>query len=131
MTVGNEEYGSWEADTIPQKQRVYLRCRGSRVRPGYYDLIKAASPSTLVGVDVDEDNSTGGWDKTVSATRRDTTTSWNTTIIPKRQAPKAIPSSCIRRTGANNEHQHHKVGTDEVGNSRHAHLTSEKSGDRQ
>jgi hypothetical protein len=32
---------------------------------GYYQSIKTASPNTLVGVDVDADNTTGGWDNTV------------------------------------------------------------------
>ena len=65
MTVGNEEYGSWEADNHTLKNNASTYAAAVTGSSGYYDLIKAASPSTLVGVDVDEDNSTGGWDKTV------------------------------------------------------------------
>jgi hypothetical protein len=65
MTVGNEEYGSWETDlhSTPNDPSIYA----STVigASGYYDLIKAASPNTLVGVDVDADNRSGGWDDTV------------------------------------------------------------------
>lgn len=65
ITVGNEEYGSWEADNHTLKNNASTYAAAVTGSSGYYDLIKAASPSTLVGVDVDEDNSTGGWDKTV------------------------------------------------------------------
>jgi hypothetical protein len=65
MTVGNEEYGNWENDlhSTPNDPTIYAAAVvGSS---GYYSLIKAASPSTLVGVDVDADNATSGWDATV------------------------------------------------------------------
>ncbi|HTW80712.1 MAG TPA: hypothetical protein VME23_14290 [Terracidiphilus sp.] len=65
ITVGNEEYGSWETDlhSTPNDPSIYASTVvGSS---GYYDLIKAASPNTLVGVDVDADNTSGGWDSTV------------------------------------------------------------------
>ena len=67
MTVGNEEYGSWEADnhTIPNDPTTYASTVVGT--SGYYSLIKAASPSTLVGVDIDEDNRTNGWDNIVLA----------------------------------------------------------------
>ncbi|MGB6729444.1 MAG: hypothetical protein WBE74_26350 [Terracidiphilus sp.] len=69
MTVGNEEYGSWETDlhAKPNDPTTYAAAVvGSN---GYYKLIKAASPNTLVGVVVDA-NATNGcctaeWDSTV------------------------------------------------------------------
>ncbi|MGA8089172.1 MAG: hypothetical protein WCA10_18000 [Terracidiphilus sp.] len=67
MTVGNEEYGSWEEDlhAKPNDPATYA---GAVVGAGgYYSLIKAASPNTLVGVDVEADNVVGGWDDTVLA----------------------------------------------------------------
>jgi len=67
MTVGNEEYGSWEEDlhAIPNDPTTYASTVVGA--SGYYTLIKAASPNTLVGVDVDEDNTTNGWDNIVLA----------------------------------------------------------------
>jgi len=65
MTVGNEEYGSWETDlhAIPNDPTTYAASVvGSS---GYYSLIKTASPKTLVGIVVDGDNSDTGWDHTV------------------------------------------------------------------
>jgi hypothetical protein len=67
VTVGNEEYGSWEYDlhSTPNDPTIYAAAVvGSS---GYYQSIKAASPNTLVGVDVDADDATGGWDNTVLA----------------------------------------------------------------
>ena len=67
MTVGNEEYGSWEYDlhSTPNDPTIYAAAVvGSS---GYYQSIKAASPNTLIGVDVDADDATGGWDNTVLA----------------------------------------------------------------
>jgi hypothetical protein len=63
VTVGNEEYGSWETDlhTAPHDPTTYANATVT----GYYPSIKAASSSTLVGVDVDADNTTGGWDNIV------------------------------------------------------------------
>jgi hypothetical protein len=63
--VGNEEYGSWETDlhSTPNDPTIYAAAVVGT--SGYYNLIKAASPSTLVGVDVDADNTAGGWDATV------------------------------------------------------------------
>jgi hypothetical protein len=67
MTVGNEEYGSWETDlhSTPHDPTIYAAAVAGA--NGYYALIKAANSSTLVGVDVDEDNTAGGWDNTVLA----------------------------------------------------------------
>ncbi len=69
MTVGNEEYGSWETDlhAIPHDPTTYADAvTGSS---GYYKLIKAASPKTLVGVLVDGNANNGcctaDWDSTV------------------------------------------------------------------
>jgi hypothetical protein len=65
MTVGNEEYGSWEYDlhSTPNDPTIYAAAVvGSS---GYYQSIKTASPNTLVGVVVDADNTTNGWDNTV------------------------------------------------------------------
>jgi hypothetical protein len=67
VTVGNEEYGSWEYDlhSTPNDPTIYAAAVvGSS---GYYQSIKAASPNTLIGVDVDADDATGGWDNTVLA----------------------------------------------------------------
>jgi len=67
MTVGNEEYGSWEEDlhSSPHDPKTYASAVAGTT--GYYSQIKAASPNTLVGVVVDADNTTGGWDNTVLA----------------------------------------------------------------
>jgi len=65
MTVGNEEYGSWEYDLHSTKNDPTLYAAAVVGTDGYYNSIKTASPDTLVGVDVDADNSTGGWDNTV------------------------------------------------------------------
>jgi hypothetical protein len=67
MTVGNEEYGSWEYDLHSTANDPTLYAAAVVGTTGYYQSIKAASPNTLVGVDVDADNSTGGWDNTVLA----------------------------------------------------------------
>ncbi|MGA3136916.1 MAG: Ig-like domain repeat protein [Terracidiphilus sp.] len=64
MTVGNEEYGTWETDlhTAPHDPTTYADAVAGA--GGYYDLIKAASPSTLVGVVVSPGYN---WDPTVLA----------------------------------------------------------------
>jgi hypothetical protein len=65
ITVGNEEYGSWEYDlhSTPNDPTIYANAvMGPN---GYYNLIKTASPSTLVGIDVDAGNPTTTWDSTV------------------------------------------------------------------
>ena len=65
VTVGNEEYGSWEEDlhSSPHNPTTYADAVAGT--SGYYDLIKAQSSSTLVGVDVDADGQANGWDNTV------------------------------------------------------------------
>jgi len=67
MTVGNEEYGSWEYDlhSTPHDPTIYAAAVVGTT--GYYQSIKTASPNTLVGVVVDADNTTGGWDNMVLA----------------------------------------------------------------
>ncbi|MGH9561947.1 MAG: hypothetical protein ACRD3S_10880, partial [Terracidiphilus sp.] len=64
-TVGNEEYGNWETDlhAVPNDPTTYANAVIGT--GGYYSLIKAASSNTLVGVVVDADNSSTGWDKKV------------------------------------------------------------------
>lgn len=52
MTVGNEEYGSWETDKHPLKNDAATYAAAMTGSSGYYASIKAASPKTLVGVDV-------------------------------------------------------------------------------
>jgi hypothetical protein len=65
MTVGNEEYGSWEWDqhSTPNDPTIYAAAVIGT--DGYYNSIKTASPNTLVGIDVDADNDTNGWDNIV------------------------------------------------------------------
>jgi hypothetical protein len=67
MTVGNEEYGSWEYDlhSTPHDPTTYAAAVVGTT--GYYQSIKTASPNTLVGIVVDADNTSGGWDNTVMA----------------------------------------------------------------
>jgi len=72
FTVGNEEYGHWEYDGHAVKNDPTTYAAAVAGSSGYYALIKAASPSTLVGVDVDAGESsyndvTGGWDPIVLA----------------------------------------------------------------
>jgi predicted heme/steroid binding protein len=70
MTVGNEEYGSWEADMhTPASNQHNPTVYASEMvgSTGFYQSIKTASPNTLVGVVVDADNTAGGWDETVLA----------------------------------------------------------------
>ena len=66
MTVGNEEYGSWETDNHPLKNNAATYAAATAGSSGYYALIKAASPNTLVGVSVNPGNSPA-WDPTVLA----------------------------------------------------------------
>jgi hypothetical protein len=65
MTVGNEEYGNWEYDLHSTKNDPTIYADAVVGTTGYYQSIKAASASTLVGIDVDADNATGGWDNIV------------------------------------------------------------------
>ncbi|HEY6447742.1 MAG TPA: hypothetical protein VIY53_14870 [Acidobacteriaceae bacterium] len=70
MTVGNEEYGSWETDmhaNASDQHNPAVYASAVTGASGFYKTLKAASASTLVGVDVDADNQAGGWDQTVLA----------------------------------------------------------------
>ena len=67
MTVGNEEYGSWEEDLHSKPNDPTTYAGAVTGTNGYYKLIKAASPTTQVGVVVEADNRIGGWDDTVLA----------------------------------------------------------------
>ncbi|MGC2637219.1 MAG: hypothetical protein WA294_08560 [Acidobacteriaceae bacterium] len=70
ITVGNEEYGSWETDrhtNASDQHNPAVYASAVTGTSGFYKTLKAASASTLVGVDVDADNQAGGWDQTVMA----------------------------------------------------------------
>jgi hypothetical protein len=72
MTVGNEEYGHWEYDLHTATNDPTTYAAAVAGSSGYYAQIKAASPNTLVGVDVDAgapsyDDVTANWDPTVLA----------------------------------------------------------------
>jgi hypothetical protein len=67
MTVGNENYGSWEEDLHAAKNDATTYAAAVTGSGGYYQSIKTASSNTKVGVVVDEDNTTGGWDNIVLA----------------------------------------------------------------
>jgi len=66
MTVGNEEYGSWETDNHTLKNDATTYAAATAGADGYYALIKAASPNTLVGVSVNPGNQPT-WDPIVLA----------------------------------------------------------------
>jgi alpha-L-arabinofuranosidase len=72
VTVGNEVYGHWEEDMHAVQwdpTTYYSAVIGTN---GYYDLIKAANASTLVGVVVDAN----------CTTANDCTDNWDTTVLP-------------------------------------------------
>jgi len=54
ITVGNEEYGSWEADLHPLKNDATTYANATKA--GFYPAIKAANPNVLVGVSVNPGN---------------------------------------------------------------------------
>ena len=64
ITVGNEEYGSWEEDlhTLKNDPTTYANATAT----GYYPDIKAVDPNVLVGVSVNPGNSPA-WDPIVLA----------------------------------------------------------------
>ncbi|MBS1803392.1 MAG: Ig-like domain repeat protein [Acidobacteria bacterium] len=64
VTVGNEEYGSWEYDLHAKQHDPATYASSVIGTSGYYNRIKAADASALVGVVVDADGSSS-WDKTV------------------------------------------------------------------
>ena len=68
MTVGNEEYGSWEDDlhTLKNNATTYAAAVGNSSSNGYFQKIKAADSSVAVGVDVNPGN-TPAWDPIVLA----------------------------------------------------------------
>jgi len=67
MTVGNEEYGSWEYDGHTPKNDPTTYAAAVVGSSGYYKLIKAASPNTLVGVVADAQSNccAADWDSIV------------------------------------------------------------------
>jgi hypothetical protein len=70
VTVGNENYGSWEFDLHANKHDASTYASSVMGANGFYKLIKNASPNTLVGVVVDANcttssGCTNGWDSTV------------------------------------------------------------------
>jgi hypothetical protein len=66
ITVGNEEYGTWETDmhTLPNNAATYAAAVGTATSNGFYQQIKAANSNVLVGIDVNPGNSPA-WDPTV------------------------------------------------------------------
>jgi hypothetical protein len=72
MTVGNEVYGKWEFDNHSAQHDPVTYAAAVAGANGYYALVKAASPTTLVGVDVNAgapaiDDVTANWDPVVLA----------------------------------------------------------------
>lgn len=70
ITVGNENYGSWEYDLHANKHDPTTYANAVIGANGYYQLIKKASPNTEVGIVVDANcttasGCTNGWDSTV------------------------------------------------------------------
>jgi predicted heme/steroid binding protein len=66
VTVGNEEYGTWETDLHVPANNAATYAAATAGSSGYYALIKAADPTTLVGVSVNPGNSPA-WDPVVLA----------------------------------------------------------------
>ena len=96
ITVGNEEYGSWEYDLHSTKNDPTIYAAVVVGTTGYYQSIKTASPSTLVGVDVDADNATGGWDNIVMANAKGSYDFVEYHYYPETPGRRAIPSWCSR-----------------------------------
>jgi hypothetical protein len=72
VTVGNEEYGSWEEDLHSSQHNGATYAAAVVGSSGYYQSIKTAAAAfsgsnVMVGVDVDADNTANGWDHTVLA----------------------------------------------------------------
>jgi len=67
MTVGNEEYGTWETDLHANAHDPATYAGAVTGSTGYYAQIKAASPHTLVGVVADAQSNccVSDWDSTV------------------------------------------------------------------
>jgi Bacterial Ig-like domain (group 3) len=67
MTVGNEEFASWESDHHAIKHDPATYANAVAGVNGYYQLIKAADSTTKVGIDVDAGVTSKVWDSTVLA----------------------------------------------------------------
>ena len=65
MTVGNENYGSWEFDLHANQHDPTTYADSVIGANGYYKLITKASAQTKVGVVVDAGDAHPGWDTTV------------------------------------------------------------------
>ena len=63
VTVGNEEYGSWEFDNHTKKNDPVTYAAAVAGASGYYDLIKADNSNVLVGVEVEPNYAP--WDQDV------------------------------------------------------------------
>ena len=70
MTVGNENYGSWEFDLHPKQWDAATYANSVIGATGYYKLITAASPTTKVGVVVSAGSIQPAWDSTVLSTAK-------------------------------------------------------------
>lgn len=97
ITVGNEEYGGWEYDlhSTPNDPTIYAAAVVGT--DGYYNSIKTASPKTLVGIDVDADNQTNGWDNIVMSNAMGSYDFVEYHYYPETRARRTTPSSCSRR----------------------------------
>jgi len=67
ITVGNEEYGTWEYDLHAKPHDPATYAAALAGANGYYALTKAASASTMVGIVVDAGGIQPGWDTTILA----------------------------------------------------------------
>src|SRR5207248_4193505 len=65
MTVGNENYGSWEYDLHTTKWDATTYANSVIGNNGFYKLITTASPTTRVGVVLDAGSIQANWDSTV------------------------------------------------------------------
>ena len=123
VTVGNENYGSWEYDLHPIKNDPTTYADAVVGANGYYQLIKAASPNTLVGVVVDADNTTGKWDNIVMANATGSYDFVEYHYYPETPGQESDTFLVQQAAAAvDHQHQHPPDGADQVGDSRHAHL---------
>jgi hypothetical protein len=97
MTVGNEEYGSWEYDlhSTPNDPTTYAAAVVGAT--GYYRRLRRPAPtrwsaSLWTRITRPADGTTPCWPMP-----RGPMTSWNTTTIRRRRARKTTPSWCSRR----------------------------------
>ena len=99
ITVGNEEYGSWEDDlhTAKNDAATYAIAVGTAsTSAGYFAQIKAADSSALVGVDVNPGNSPA-WDPIVLGNSQYDFVEYH--YIRKPPAARATPTWCSRQPG--------------------------------